>query len=207
MASDEFSVSGQIRLRPLAPEATVDLVERFRKGDEHALDDLLDRCLPPLRRWARGRLPAFARGPMDTSDLVQDTVVSFLRHIDTVEIRHQGALLAYLREAVMNRIRDVLRQQQRRPPQTELPVHLPDDQTSPLDRMLGAERVAQYEAAMQRLRSADREVIIGRFELQYSYEELAVVLNKPTINATRVAVTRAMRRLVDEMRHVGPTAV
>jgi hypothetical protein len=29
------------------------------------------------------------------------------------------------------------------------------------------------------------------------------VLNKPTVNATRVAVTRAMRRLVDEMRHAG----
>jgi RNA polymerase sigma-70 factor (ECF subfamily) len=116
-------------------------------------------------------------------------------------VRNQGALQAYLRQAVMNRIRDVLRQHQRRPAQTQLPVHLKNDETSPLDRLLGAERVARYEAAIQRLRTADREVLIGRFELQYSYEELTVVLDKPTVIATRVAVTRAMKRLIAEMRH------
>jgi RNA polymerase sigma-70 factor (ECF subfamily) len=207
MTSDDLSVSAQAQFRPLESEATIELVERYRQGDEHALDDLLDRCLPPLRRWARGRLPTYARSMMETSDLVQDTVMAVLRRIDDIEVRHQGALQAYLRQAVMNRIRDVIRQRDRRPTQTALPDHLQADETSPLDRLLGAERVARYEAAVQRLRDADREVIIGRFELHYSYEELTVVLNKPTVNATRVAVTRAMKRLVHEMRHVGPTPV
>ena len=44
------------------------------------------------------------------------------------------------------------------------------------------------------------KAIVGRIELQYSYEELATVLNKPTANAARVAVARALKRLVDEMR-------
>ena len=64
----------------------------------------------------------------------------------------------------------------------------------------GAQNVGFYEAALGRLRSSDREAIVGRIEMQYSYEELATVLNKPTANAARVAVARALKRLVDEMR-------
>ncbi len=52
---------------------------------------------------------------------------------------------------------------------------------------------------MLRLRDEDREAIIGRLELQYSYDELAVALEKPTANAARVAVTRALQRLAKEM--------
>ena len=71
---------------------------------------------------------------------------------------------------------------------------------SPLDRAIGSENVARYDAAVRRLSPADREAIVGRIELEYSYAELAVVLNKPTADAARVAVTRAMKRLADGMR-------
>jgi DNA-directed RNA polymerase specialized sigma24 family protein len=93
-----------------------------------------------------------------------------------------------------------MRQRQRRPAQVALSEQLVDEQTSPLDRLIGAENVARYETAVQRLAPADRQAIVGRIELQYSYAELAVVLNKPTADAARVAVTRAMKRLADGMR-------
>jgi RNA polymerase sigma factor (sigma-70 family) len=205
MIPEHREMSAQGRVRPLDPETTVGLLERYRQGDSEALADLAARCLPPLRRWARGRLPSFARGVMETQDLVQDTVLGVLRHIDAIDIRNQGALQAYLRQAIVNRIRDIVRQHQRRPAHTSLPAQLQNDETSPLDRLLGAEKVARYEAAIQRLRGPDRDVLIGRFELQYSYEELTVVLDKPTVTATRVAVTRAMKRLIAEMRHAGST--
>ena len=188
-------------MKPLAPEATIELLALARHGDKGALDRLLERCIPALRRWARGRLPQSARGMMETADLVQDTVLAAMRRLDAFEARHQGALQAYLRQAVMNRIRDIMRQRQRRPDQVALPEQLVDEQASPLDRLIGSENVARYEAAVQRLAPADREAIVGRIELEYSYAELAVVLNKPTADAARVAVTRAMKRLADEMRH------
>ena len=100
----------------------------------------------------------------------------------------------------MNRIRDVIRQRDRRPLQGELPEDLLDEATSPLEQLIGAQNVSFYEAALGRLRSSDREAIVGRIEMQYSYEELATVLNKPTANAARVAVARALKRLVEEMR-------
>ena len=185
----------------LSPEATVDLLNRIKGGDDAALERLLRRCIPALRRWASGRLPRSARDMQETADLVQDALMACLRRLDVFEVRHQGALQAYFRQAVMNRILDILRRQRRRPDQTELPGHLLDVRPSPLEEAIGSENAARYDAAVQRLKPADREAIIGRVELQYSYDELALVLNKPTAAAARVAVARAMKRLANEMRN------
>ncbi len=185
---------------PLAPEATVELLNRARLGDADALDRLLDRCLPRLKRWAHGRLPGPLRGPQDTADLVQKAILGVLTHLDGFEVRHQGALQAYLRTAVLNQIRDLARQNQRRPLKADLPEHLADGEPSPLEQAIGAENLHRYEAAVARLPEADREAIIGRLELQYSYQELAVALGKPSPDAARMAVTRAIKRLAEEMR-------
>ncbi len=186
---------------PLSPEATVDLLDRVKHGDREALDRLLVRLVPMLRRWAHGRLPNSARSMQDTADLVQDTIISAVKKLDGFELRHQGALQAYLRQSVLNRIRDVARYNDRRPGQTEIPAQLADAAASPLDQAIGTENTERYERALQRLPAADREAIIGRLELQYSYDELAVSLNKATAAAARMAVTRAMKRLAEEMRH------
>lgn len=192
--------SDRSRESPLPAEATVELLDAARRGDESARERLFERCIPPLRRWAHGRLPDSARGVVDTGDLVQDTVIAALRRLDGFEARHQGALQAYLRQAVMNRIRDVLRHRHRRPLQVELPDTVAAREPSPLDRAIGAENTERYERALARLSADDREAIIGRVELQYDYEELAVALGKPSAAAARMAVTRAMKRLADEMR-------
>jgi RNA polymerase sigma-70 factor (ECF subfamily) len=180
-------------------ETTVELLDRMRRGDRDALDVLFERCLPALRRWARGRLPAAARGALDTPDLVQDTVLSSLRHIDRFESRHEGALQAYLRQAVLNRIRDEARKVSRRPGASELTESQPADSASPLDIAIGREGVERYEAALQKLRPSDREAIVARLELQYDYKELAILLGKPNANAARVAVTRALARLTEHL--------
>jgi RNA polymerase sigma-70 factor (ECF subfamily) len=197
------SVFGSVSQVPvLDSEATVSLLDRARGGDDAALNHLLERCVPPLRRWAHGRLPSYARDAQDTADLVQDTVLAALRRLDHLEARREGALQAYLRQALHNRIVDLIRQRRRRPDGTDLPEDLPNDDPSPLDAAIGAENSARYEAALLRLRDEDREAIIGRLELQYSYAELAVALEKPTANAARVAVTRALQRLAQEMPRV-----
>jgi RNA polymerase sigma-70 factor (ECF subfamily) len=180
-------------------ESTLELLARVRQGDREALDRLFARCLPPLRRWARGRLPAAARGALDTQDLVQDTILNSLRRLDQFESRHEGALQAYLRQAVLNRIRDEARRFSRRPAATELTESQPVDAASPLDIAIGRQGVARYEAALQRLKPADREAIIGRMELQHDYQELDIILGKPNANAARVAVTRALARLMEQL--------
>ncbi|MEO8076326.1 MAG: sigma-70 family RNA polymerase sigma factor [Acidobacteriota bacterium] len=187
---------------PKPLDSTLELLARVRSGDRDALDQLFARCIPPLRRWARGRLPSAARGALDTQDLVQETVLSSLRRLDQFESRHEGALQAYLRQAVLNRIRDEARRFGRRPAPVELTESHAADAASPLDVAIGRQGVERYEAALQRLRPGDREAIIGRIELQHDYQDLAVILGKPNANAARVAVTRALARLLEQFDEV-----
>ena len=91
------------------------LLESARDGDTGAMDDLFRRYLEPLRRWTRGRLPAWARDGMDTDDLVQETLLGTLAHLDHFEPRRRGALQSYMRRAILNKIRDQVRKMNRRP--------------------------------------------------------------------------------------------
>src|ERR671934_1180434 len=127
-----------------APDRTVDLVERAKGGDSAALDRLFARFLPSLRRWARGRLPRWSRDLMDTDDLVQETVIRAVKRIDQFESRHEGALQAYLRQAVVNRIRDELRRATRAPAAATLDEDQRDRAASPLEMAIGREAVDRY---------------------------------------------------------------
>jgi RNA polymerase sigma-70 factor, ECF subfamily len=184
---------------PLALTSTLELLERFKQGDDEAMDLLVERSLPPLKRWARGRLPNWARGTADTQDLVQDAVVRALPRMKVFEARHPGALQAYLRQAITNHIRDEIRRVNARPAAAELRDSHPDTSPSPLEEAIGREGVERYEAALKELRPADREAIIARIELQQSYEEVAIALGKPSADAARMAVTRALKTLVHVM--------
>jgi RNA polymerase sigma-70 factor (ECF subfamily) len=184
----------------LDAETTVELLQRVKAGDDSARNRLIERCLPALKRWAHGRLPPIVRDVHETSDLVQETVIAALRHLGAFEARREGALQAYLRQALANRIKDLLRHKMRRPISIELPEDLVDGGASPLERAIGANNMERYERALARLRPEDREAIVARLELQYGYDELAVALDKPTANAARVAVMRALHKLAAEMR-------
>src|SRR5215211_4452636 len=96
-------------------ESTFELIERARGGDQESLERLMARHLGPLRRFVSGRLPRWARDLSDTDDLVQDTLLRTFSKMDSFEVRGVGALQAYLRQAVMNRLRDELRRKGRAP--------------------------------------------------------------------------------------------
>ncbi|HET7746877.1 MAG TPA: sigma-70 family RNA polymerase sigma factor [Vicinamibacteria bacterium] len=182
------------------PESTFHLLERVRTGDAGALDTLIGRYLPRLRRWASGRLPRWARDVTDTDDLVQDTLLRSFRHMESFEPRNEGALQAYLRQAVVNRIRDELRHRKRTPAVGELDSGHPADSPSPLEAAIGAEGVARYDAALARLKEEDRDAIVGRVELGLTYAELAEAMGKPSPDAARKAAERALLRLAQEMK-------
>ena len=180
---------------------TLELLEQFRRGDARARDLLVERSLPQLRKWARGRLPQWARSLADTQDLVQDAVMRALPRLETFEARHPGALQSYLREAVQNRIYDEVRKVSNRPGVDELPEEMPDLAPSPLEQAIGKQGFDRYEKALKTLKPADRDAIVARIELQQSYEEVAIALGKPNANAARMAVTRALARLIEAMQH------
>src|SRR5688572_12032480 len=185
--------------------STADLLRRARAGDADALNDLFRRHLPPLRRWARGRLPRWTRDLRDTEDLVQETLAQTLKRIDVFEPRHEGALQAYLRQALINRVRDEVRRLNRYPAAAGLDEsdRFADPSASPLEEAIGKQALERYEAAMQRLKTEERDIIIARVEMQHSYQQIAAAHGKSSPDAARMAVTRALVRLAEEMDHAG----
>lgn len=187
-------------------ESTVSLVARAREGDVMALDQLFARHHAPLRRWATGRLPRWARQLTDTDDLVQDALLQTFKRIVEFQPRGPGALQAYLRQAVMNRVRDELRRRGRQPAAAALDdpgadVVVIDGSDSPLEQAIGQQNLQRYEQALSRLKPDERETIIGRLEMGYSYLELAEMVGKPSADAARKATQRALVRLAEEMRN------
>src|SRR5262245_19005646 len=112
-------------------ESTAHLIDLVRAGDQEALNRLFALHRHPLRRWTAGRLPKWGRDRADTDDLAQETRLSTLKRIGEFEPRRVGALQAYLRQAILNRIRDELRRKGRQPPSTDLDSVSADAAASP----------------------------------------------------------------------------
>jgi RNA polymerase sigma-70 factor, ECF subfamily len=182
-------------------DSSVDLLLKAQSGDAEALNALLARYLLRLQRWARGRLPAGVGTMLDTGDLVQEAIINALHHLNSLEIRTEGALQVYLRRAVNNRIIDLYRRAGRRPGREETSDSAQDPGTSPLEAAIGAEALDCYERALASLKDDEREAIVLRVELGLDYQEIAAQLGKPTADAARMAVKRAIVRLAHEMGH------
>jgi RNA polymerase sigma-70 factor (ECF subfamily) len=200
-AHDRDGTPGSAAEESLGATSSFDLVLRANRGDEPALEALLARYLPRLRRWAHGRLPPAARGALQTQDLVQDTLMHVIERLPSFNPRHEGAFQGYVRTALLNRVRDLARHYQRKGPPVPLGSDLAADECSPLDLAVGQETLERYEAALDRLRPDDKELIIARIELGLPYPEIAAMFEKPSVAAVHMALSRALVRLAEEMAH------
>lgn len=181
-------------------DSTAFLLARIRAGDAAAKEQLLERYLPALRRWAHGRLPPGARDLSETDDLVQNTLIRSLQHLEEFEPRHEGAFLAYLRQILLNLVRDEIRRAARRPGREALEEDLPGNAPSPLEEAIGVETLERYEAALMKLTPEQREAVVMRIELGFSDEEIAQALGVQTANAARMRVVRGLLSLSKEMQ-------
>ena len=107
----------------------------------------------------------------------------------------------YLRRAVENQIRAELRRAVRRRASIA-----PDEVTrmseegAPQHRKaVDDETWSRYLNGLTRLTAREMRLIVGRAELEYSYEQLALIENMPSPAAARMALRRAVIRL---SRHV-----
>ncbi len=186
-------------------ESSFELIERVQAGDRSALERLLARYRPRLQRWASGRLPRYAREIADTDDLVQDALIGTLKNLERFEQRGEWALQAYLRQAVTNRIRDEIRRISARPLRSVLDDDLAARDQSPLEIAVGRELFERYDRALSALEPDEREAVIARLELGCAYQEIAQLVDKPSPDAARMMVARALARLAALMTPEGPT--
>jgi len=140
----------------------------------------------------------------ETADLVQEALLQTFRRLDRFEDRGKGALQAYLRQAVINRIHDEVRRVARRPlaESDDAALDLPADDPSPFDHALDAEHDRKYKQALATLGEDERMLVVGRMELGYNYDQLALITDRSTSEAARVAVRRAVIKLARAMSGV-----
>ena len=125
-----------------------------------------------------------------------------LGNLATFEPRHVGAMQAYLRQSVINRVVDEVRRIGRQPPPLELPPDHPSDRTSPLEDAIRSQEYDRYREAVSRLSPKDRALIVARIEMQWSLAEIAHRYAMPSVDAARMAVNRAVKRLAADLaRH------
>src|SRR5438445_7579661 len=120
-------------------DSSIDFLAKARSGDSEALNRLLERYLPRFQRWARRRMPAGIRSMSDTGDIVQESIINALRNVNAFELRTEGALQAYLRRSVNNRIIDQFRPHGRHPRREKIPDEVIAADTSPLEAAIGVE--------------------------------------------------------------------
>jgi RNA polymerase sigma-70 factor (ECF subfamily) len=188
--------TGDVEMRP---ESTVQLVQRIRQGDSVARDVLVERYFGALHRWARGRLPRYARHELDTQDLVQETLIRALDRMETFESRETGSFLAYLRQILKNRIRDEIRKVGRRPLNEELHDNIEEQGPSPMEEAIGRESWERYETALAKLPKQQQAGVIMRLELQFTHQQVADSLGMNSANAARMMVSRAIVSLTEIM--------
>ena len=180
-------------------ESSMDLLLRAQAGDERAVEELCARYLPRLRRWAHGRLPSSSRRLLDTEDLVQDVLLKAVRHVETFHPRHQGAFAGYIRQTLLNCLRDEGRKERRHPRLASIEDEHVDEGPSPLENAIGKDALERYETALERLKPQDRELVIARVELGFSAAEIAAEFGKPSPAAAQMAVSRALVKLAEEI--------
>lgn len=181
-------------------ETTQQLLGRIREGEEEARDRLVQRFLPALRRWARGRLPAHARGLVDTDDLVQEAFLRALRQVDAFEPTRPGSFLSYLHQILINAVRDAILRDDRRKNRERTASESVLDREELLQQSLGVDRVRAYESALAGISASQQPAVILRVEFGFKYEEIAQALGRASADAVRMQVTRALARMAEIMR-------
>ena len=195
MTSPPAELTGEGGRRDFSSEQR--LLERMREDSRPAVDALFERYRSWLRKWARGRLPVWVRGAIDTSDLVQDAMHRTFERLDRFEPRHANAFRVYLRRAVENQIHDELRRAVRRRASIapDEVVRFSDDAAPQHRQCVDDETWSRYLQGLKRLTARERRLIVGYAELEYNYRQLALIENMPSPDAARMALRRAVARL------------
>ena len=180
-------------------ETSFELIEKAKAGDAEAKNRLLARYRPRIIRWASGRMPAYARDFTDTEDIVQLALIGLVKNFDSFDYQGEWSLQAYLRQAVVNHIRQQIRRRSRLPDHADLPDDLLSSALCPYEQAVGKEAFARYSAALESLKPVEQEAIIAWVELGCSHQEIRVLTEKPSVDAARMFVSRALEKLAKAM--------
>ncbi len=175
-----------------------DLLLAACAGNRQARQQLYARCLPVLRRWARGRMPAHVCDINDTDDLVQIALMRALNKLDRFGDGGYEGFMAYLRTILINEVRNELRKFGRRSQMSECDEALSTGCDPVVDSMLVDEGNRLYTTALGKLNHRQQEHLAMRLELGMSFREIAAQVGG-SVDGARMTVTRALRVMSEHL--------
>lgn len=169
----------------------LELIARWRAGDERAATALVERHAPALARFA-----ASLGQRTDVEEVVQDT---FVRAFGSIEsFRADSSLRTWLFTIERRLILDRRRSERRRRDDASIDEGDAATEFDALDGLVGDEAEARVRAAVERLSRLQREVFLLRVNEGLSYKEIAGVVGS-TEGAARVHYHNAMRAVKESL--------
>ncbi len=191
---------------------TARLLERARRGDDAALNEVFAKYRARLRRMVELRLDRRLRARIDASDVLQEAYVDAVRRLDEYLREGKFPLFLWLRLLVGERLLKLHRHHlgtQLRDAGLEVSIYrgalpaassaalaaqLIGKHTSPTQAAVRAERMMRLQEALNALDPMDREVLSLRHFEEMSLAETALSLQIEESAAAKRHI-RALKRL------------
>jgi RNA polymerase sigma-70 factor, ECF subfamily len=194
---------------PTDPDETDRLLRDAARGDQAALRSLLERHRERLRRMVALRLDSRLSARMDASDVVQEALLDAARKLAEYERERPLPFYPWLHRITAQRLAVVHRKHRRgsrsvgREEHTfaraDHSAHLLLDQlvasdTTPGRELLREELCQCVHAALMRLPSPDREILVMRYLEDLSFSQIAAILGIGE-SAAKMRHLRAIERI------------
>jgi RNA polymerase sigma-70 factor (ECF subfamily) len=168
-------------------QADLELVARWKAGDQRAATRLVERHADALARFV-----ASVGGRGEVEDVVQDTFVRAFASLDG--FRGESSLRTWLFSIARRLLLDRRRSERRRGEQVEIQDGDVRTEFDALDGVVADETEGRLRAAVARLTPTQREVFTLRVSEGMSYREIADAVDT-TEGAARVHYHNAMRAI------------
>lgn len=193
-------------------EPTVQLLQRFRAGDEGACAELFERYRPELAQFIRGHMDAGLRRLVSDEDVLQETHLEALRSLESFTYRRELSFYFWLCGIARHRIHHHCRRLGRQPPPLSLSQRagratassedllgsLQSASPGPVEQAELRENLDLLAVALESLPATQREAVLLRYVEGHDNAE-ASALAGIAPGAFRVRLTRGLLRLREEL--------
>lgn len=187
-------------------QATTRLLVRARDGSGEALNEVYGRLAGRLLAVIRLRLGPELRSQVESSDVLQATLLKSFERIEQFEGSHGASLMAWLARIAENEIRDLAdyHKRQRRDARRNVPLDAAGEPLATNVRSLSSqvvldEQALRLEAALESLPEHHRRIVVLRKLEELEWTEVARRMGKSQ-DACRMLLARAMAALTISMQ-------
>lgn len=176
------------------------LVKKIKRGDDRALEELIDRFGP----WIKGILyKRLKNRTEDQEECLNDTLLKVWENIDQYDPK-RGSFKSWVGAVTAYQAIDYLRKAAKLEVVSMGEQEFPQESLSPEHLLIQEDLNRQIQDLLGCLKPEDQEIFIGLFYEDKSYEEVAKTLglSKPLIY-NRVSRARQKLRKVQEERNDG----